>query len=342
MTKTVAKVRKLATVIPIVYLLLVLTIFQSQAQEPVVASWETDAPPEGGWTVGDPIPLRLRVTYPADSDVTLPELPAQWGPFEVRDQKLLEPSKNDSGHITAVREATVTLWSPGEHKTPPFAIHHREADDRLREVPVPPLAITVASVLTEDDAEKHDLKPQASLPRPPIWPWLLAAILVAMLLFLAIQRLLPRLRQRRSAGLEDVEPVDDRFPEEIAYEELERVAALDLPAQGEFKRHYTLVTDCVRNYLEGIYRIPAIDRTTGELMLALRKARLGGEMLPSLRALLEEADLVKFAKLRPSIERARDAVVQARHLVDITKPDRTATDDEIEEPVTNYALRNTQ
>jgi hypothetical protein len=163
-----------------------------------------------------------------------------------------------------------------------------------------------------------------------------------MLLFLAIQRLLPRLRQRRSAGLEDVEPVDDRFPEEIAYEELERVAALDLPAQGEFKRHYTLVTDCVRNYLEGIYRIPAIDRTTGELMLALRKARLGGEMLPSLRALLEEADLVKFAKLRPSIERARDAVVQARRLVDITKPDRAILDDETQEPVTNHASRITQ
>jgi hypothetical protein len=68
----------------------------------------------------------------------------------------------------------------------------------------------------------------------------------------------------------------------------------------------------------------------------LRKARLGGEMIPSLRSLLEEADLVKFAKLRPSIERARDAVVQARHLVDITKPDRTATDDEAQEPITHH------
>ena len=171
-------------------------------------------------------------------------------------------------------------------------------------------------------------------------------MLVAFLLFLAGRELQQRWRQRHTAGPEVIEPVDDRFPEEIAYEELERVAALDLPAQSEFKRHYTLVTDCVRTYLEGIYRIPAMDRTTGELMFALRKARLGGEMIPSLRTLLEEADLVKFAKLAPSVERARAAITQARHLIDITKPDRTPTD-EAQEPSTHHAkqpkvARNTQ
>ena len=333
---------KPATFTLFVYLLLALVGVRSHAQESVVAIWEIDAPPEGGWTVGDPIPLRLRVTYPTDFDVTLPELPAQWGPFEVRDQKLLGPSQNDSGHITVVRKATVTLWSPGAHETPPFAIHHRETDGKLREAPVPPLSITVASVLTEDDVEKHDLKPQASLPRPPVWPWLLAAMLAAFVLFLTARELQQRLRRRHAAGPEATEPVDDRLPEEIAYEELERVAALDLPAQSEFKRHYTLVTDCVRTYLEGLYRIPAMDRTTGELMLALRKARLGGETIPSLRALLEEADLVKFAKLAPSVERARAAVAQARRLIDITKPNRAAADDEEKEPITHYALRNTQ
>jgi hypothetical protein len=127
MTKTVTRVGKLVAVIPIVYLLFVLITFQAQAQEPITASWETDAPPEAGWTVGDPIPLRLRVTYPADFDVTLPELPAQWGPFEVREQTLLDTVQNDSGAVTAVREVKVTLWAPGEYETPPLTIHYRYA-----------------------------------------------------------------------------------------------------------------------------------------------------------------------------------------------------------------------
>ena len=45
--------------------------------------WEVAPQPEEGWTVGDPISLRLRVTAPVGADVRVPELPTQWGPFEV-------------------------------------------------------------------------------------------------------------------------------------------------------------------------------------------------------------------------------------------------------------------
>ncbi len=298
--------------------------------------------------MGDPIPLRLHATYPADWKVTLPELstgsslPAQWGPFEVREQTLLDPVVQNNGSVVTVREATVVLWSPGEHETPSFAVHYRDAGGELREVFVRPLSINIASVLPESDSgkvEKHDLKPQASLPRPPVWPWLLLGILVAALLYYAAEQLLPRLRRRKEAELEAVEPVDDRPPEIIAYEELDRITTLDLPAQGEFKHHYTLVTDCVRTYIEGIYQIPAMDRTTGELTNALRSARIMGEPVSLIRPLLEKADLVKFAKLRPSLEQADDTVAQARHLVDITKPDRTPVGDE---PITEHGTLNTQ
>jgi hypothetical protein len=329
--------KKPATLILLAHLLLLFpAVFSSQAQEPVVAFWETDPPPEGSWTVGDPISLRLRVTYPADLQISLPEMPEQWGPFEVREQALLDPVVQDNGTIVAVREATVVLWAPGEHETPPFAVHYRDAGDELHEVFAPPLSITIASVLPESDGdqgdiEKHDLKPQATLPRPPVWPWLLLGILVAALLYYIAQRLLPRLRRRKEAELEAAEPVDDRPPEIIAYEELDRITALNLPTQGEFKRHYTLVTDCVRTYIEGIYHVPAMDRTTGELMTSLRllrSAQVTGEPISLLRSLLEESDLVKFAKFCPTIEQAHAAVIQAHHMVDITKPDRTLADDE--------------
>ncbi|MCP4542336.1 MAG: hypothetical protein GY832_34880 [Chloroflexi bacterium] len=333
--------KKLIVLVLLIHILLLAC--PSQAQEPVVVFWETDPPPDGNWTVGDPIPLRLRATYPADWKVTLPELstgstlPAQWGPVEVREQTLLDPIVQDNGAAVVVREATVILWSPGEHETPPFAIHYRDAGGELGEVFVRPLSINIASVLPESDGdqkasiEKHDLKPQASLPRPPVWPWLLLGIFVAALLYYAAERLLPRLRRRKEAELEALEPVDDRPPEIIAYEELDRITTLDLPAQNEFKRHYTLVTDCVRAYIEGVYQIPAMDRTTGELTNALRSARITGEPVSLIRPLLEKADLVKFAKLKPSVKQADTTVTQARYLVDITKPERTPDDDQAQE-----------
>jgi len=251
-----------------------------------------DLPPDGGWAVGDSIPLSLRVTYPAGTEVTLPELPEQWGAFEVWAQALLDPISNDDGTLTVVREAEVTLWALGEYQTPPFTVHHRDAAGELHEVSAPPLSVTVVSVLTEDDQDKRDLKQQASLPAPPLWPWLVVGVLVAAPLFFAVRWLLRRWRQRQRGAVEAIEPANHRLPEAVAYDELDRITTLDLPAQGELKRHYTLVTACVRTYIEGIYDIPAMDRTTSELMTELRRVWVDGEPVTLLRSLLEEANLV--------------------------------------------------
>jgi hypothetical protein len=207
-------------------------------------------------------------------------------------------------------------------------------------VSVVPLSITIASVLTEDDLEKRDLKPQASLPKLPVWPWLLLGVLVAALLFFVARWLLLRWRRRSEVESEAGEPVDDRFPEVIAHDELDRIAVLDLPTRGAFKRHYTLVADCLRTYLEGVYDIPAMDRTTGELTTMLRRVWVAGDAFTPLRTLLEEADLVKFAKSRPSVERARAIIVQARHIVDVTKPDRIVTNDGAQAPAAQHGVHN--
>lgn len=286
--------------------------------EPVVTEWTVAEAPAGGWTVGDRIPLRLSATYPAGVEVVLPELPAQWESFEVLEQRLLAPVEKEQGRLTAVREATVTLWGPGDYQMPSFAVRYREADDQLYEYTVPPLTITVVSVLSAGDTQKKDLKPQVSLTGPPLWPWIVGALSLAVLMGVVGWLLLTRLRRRARPALAPGMPLDTRSPEEIAHQELDRITALDLPVLGELKRHYTLVADCIRTYVEGRYHIPALDRTTSELATAMRRSRVDRGQVALLRDLLAEADLVKFAKLRPPTEQARNAVAQARHIVDTT------------------------
>ena len=121
-----------------------------------------------------------------------------------------------------------------------------------------------------------------------------------------------------------MEPMEDRPPEMIAYHELDRIDALNLPAAGEYKHHYTLVTACLRIYIERICGFPAMDRTTSELVTGLRRTSMKGESIALLHGLLEEANLVKFAKYYPSINDSRRAVSRAREFVDLTRPDRAA------------------
>ena len=323
----VHKTRLLLTLAVIAAFLLVPWSVRSQESKAAVSAvWEVSAQAEDAWTVGDVIPLQLRVVHPADLSVTLPELPASWGPFEVSEQSLAEPVGGEEGSVTSILAVSAIPWSPGDHETPPTTLLFKDSEGAVQESAATPIVISAQSVLNEDDLEKRDLKPQASLPRPPIWPWVAAGIAAAALLTLGIRRLVRWHRARSGTGDMVTLPVDARFPEEIAYEELARIEALDLPAQRQFKRYYTLVTDCVRVYIEGIYEVPAMDRTTREVLLDVRGAGLDGSGTRLLRTLLEEADLVKFAKLVPSIDSARSAVGQVRRFVDITRPIREEAD----------------
>jgi hypothetical protein len=99
-----------------------------------------------------------------------------------------------------------------------------------------------------------------------------------------------------------------------------------LVEQGRFKEHYTLTADCLRRYAEGIYGIPAMDRTTEEFYAALRWARVDGQQVRLFKDFLDESDLVKFAKYVPPVEEAQEAVPRARYIVDVTKPKRVEED----------------
>jgi len=295
----------------------------ARAQPPVQVEWERGNPsppsPEvDALTVGDQFTLRLKATYPAEGDVALPALPREWGPFEVLDQRALPTVENQDGTRTATREATVTLWAPGEFQTPALAVRYRTGDD-AQEITVPPLTITVASVLSGDETEKRDLKPQARLPHPFPWLWVLGGTLLTSLLGAWGWLWYTRWRRSPDAFAAPV-IVDPHPPEEIAHEELDRIAALDLPGQGDLKGHYTLVADCMRHYVQDRYHLPALDRTTWELMTVMRRASIERGPTVRLCELLEEADLVKFAKARPAVDQARDAVRRARHFVTVTTP----------------------
>ena len=114
--------------------------------------------------------------------------------------------------------------------------------------------------------------------------------------------------------------LDTRSPYQIAMEKLEQIDALNLPTQRRFKEHYTLVSDCVRGYLEGEYRVFALERTTDELRSNLRSTILSTGQTKRVLDLLQESDLVKFTKLSPDVESAQQMTHMARVLIDEIRP----------------------
>jgi hypothetical protein len=278
-------------------------------------------------TVGDRIVYTVRAEHDKDLVVDFPQLASAWGDFEVLSQRPLQPGKGSQGRVITGKEYVITAFTVGEHTTSPLRVSYLDRQGQTQEIETDPIRITVASVLTGTEGvtstlDIRDLKPQAELPRD--WSWLLWAGLTGLVLALAILALLWFLarRRKRARAVAPTAVVDLRPPEKIAYKELERIAGLQLVEQGRFKEHYTLTADCLRRYAEGIYGIPAIDRTTEEFYAALRRARVDGQQVRLFKDLLDESDLVKFAKYLPPVEEAQETVPRAWHIVDVTKPER--------------------
>ena len=90
--------------------------------------------------------------------------------------------------------------------------------------------------------------------------------------------------------------------------------------KGQEKTYYTELTEILRQYLEGRFGINAMEMTTPQIKRAVR-ATVPAEAAPGLmNEVLEMADYVKFAKMRPLPEDNVRAFEQAIKFVENTRP----------------------
>ena len=269
---------------------------------------------DGEYTVGDPLPLVLSVTHPAGYQVILPQLESNWGDFLIHSQSAGTTTTNPDGSQTTSQLIDARLFSPGTFNSPPLTITVSDGAGLLTEITTEPISVDIASVLVEGDSELRDIKPQAALPYVNYLPWVAGFGLLAFA-FAGAYFLYRRRRSQLSLAA-----VDNRLPHEVALDELDRVGSLELPHTGRFKEHYTLVSDCIRVYMEKTYQFPVIERTTGEIKANLKRTKVSNDVANQFLNLLDESDLVKFSKFTPDVTSAQQMLIQGREIVELTKP----------------------
>lgn len=101
-----------------------------------------------------------------------------------------------------------------------------------------------------------------------------------------------------SAPTPEAEP--EALPHIRAFQQLDALHQARLWQAGKVKTYHSALSDIFRTYLEGRYQIPAMEETTDEILDALRNRGLPANILTEIEPTLRMADLVKFAKHRPS------------------------------------------
>ena len=302
-------------------------VAQEESQSGVRVSFAAD---RTSLTVGDIVTLTLEVIHPADHVVVVPRLGPEWGSFEVKSQTPAQTESNLDGTETTRQRIEVTLFAPGTFETPGLPLSVRGPEGGVEQVFPSPVRLTVNSVLSGSDEALKDIRPPSDLSPPSsIVPGALAVAVLAVVAALAAGW---RLAHRRLQGLKEqtVSVTDTRTPWEAALQEIDRIERLDLPADGRFKEHYTLVAGVTKAYLRATFledssSMEATEMTTDEIVTALNQSPLDRKNARLVAELLLEADFVRFSSYPPPVSQAHDALLLARDIVERTKPVEEAT-----------------
>lgn len=278
-------------------------------------------------TVGDPFLYRVTVKSPANSAIEWPESGTPPEGFDLLSFEHAGPLSGPGGANIDLLRYELTLYRTGEHSIPPFSLKCVLSDGTEISAESEAIPFSVVSVIDDDASDIRDLKSPVGIPGGAPWYyWLiagLALLAVAAAVFLYIRR------RRNREDPQGTVPAIERPPEEIALEELERLALKEWLTQGRVKAHYSALSEILRRYLSGRYGIAAMEYTTSELLAALNARQVGHEESRVVRELFEECDMVKFARFTPKSHRQSLSLREGREIVERTRPPEVS---EVTEP----------
>jgi hypothetical protein len=148
---------------------------------------------------------------------------------------------------------------------------------------------------------------------PNWWPTLavVLAILLPALWWL-------RQKMRRPTRSRTAFPIPPEPPHRRALRRLDALAASDMLPRGAFASFYVEGSHTLREYVQGRFRVPALDWTSAELIERMKEAGYRPEDIQFMAPLLGEADTVKFAGDRPSDHGATRWLEEIRDFVEHT------------------------
>jgi hypothetical protein len=185
--------------------------------------------------------------------------------------------------------------------------------------------INVATVAV--DTTKQKMFPIKAIQSEPLVyddfkPYIIWVVLAILLIGLFIYYL----KNRKKPEIKEVEIINTLPPFEEALEKLQELDNKLLWQNNEIKKYYSELTEIVRVFIEKELEIPALEITTHELVSLLsdynnpKNIKPAKETIRKLNALLQEADLVKFAKSTPLSHEIEEDRRDAEKVLNDLKP----------------------
>jgi hypothetical protein len=251
--------------------------------------------------IGDQINFSITIDQPSDMKLSIPFFKDSLSrKIEILSGPSIDTATINGNKIRITEKYRITSFDSGFYMIDPVYAEITDSNGLKRFYSDYSILEVARVKLTPPDtsAKIFDITApyRAPLTLGEILPWLLIALLTAVIIWL-ILRLIKRFKKTRK---EIIEPAFKEPAHVIAFRELENLQNEKLWQNGETKKYYTRLTEIIRQYLENRFRVYSLELTTSETLEALvRTGFKKNESYNKLKSVLTAADLVKFAKYKP-------------------------------------------
>jgi hypothetical protein len=274
---------------------------------------------------GETFSYTLSVIEEGEADVPFRLVPPDFSGFNVTGEYSSQSTRIINNKARTVNEEEFRLSSdlPGDHLIPPAkAIVADPKTGKESEIKSNPVTVKITEhgpgVLKGLQQDIRDIKgPMSFLERLKLF-FYIATALVVLGFLLVVALIVYMARRRRAAGGKVKGP---EMPAQAPVmtgpkdDALKALDAAEVLKSLDAKVFYSVISEAIRRYLRAAYSIPATEATTAEIMEAVKSSTLADSAIDGLRKVLEEADLVKFAKYEPTEEEKTRYLEKARTLV---------------------------
>ena len=274
--------------------------------------------PSQGIAVGDVVTLKLEAVVPAGVDVAVPE--QSLAPFEMLDRRAHSEPQGDRTRFSF--ELDLLALDAGSLTIPSLRVRVVGPKGELGETRTEARTIQVKSLIgNEPNAQpKAASAPVTVIEDDYTLAWVLGSLLAVALVALTTL-LVSRYLARRPKVLPP--PPPPRPAWELALEKLEQLKRRQesLIAADRGEEFVEGVSGALREYLGRRYGFDGLESTTDEIVRTLEKLRPFKLSLSGVSLLLEQCDLVKFARAQPDAAQCDDLWNGAIGLVRATTPE---------------------
>lgn len=251
--------------------------------------------------IGDQLDLQLSARFnPQTHRIQWADPADTFNHFEVLKKGTTDTTRQNQ-LLQVTRHYTITSFDSGQWEIPALdcMVQPLQGDTpfTLQSNPLLVQVQTIAVDTSQPFKGIMAIRP-AALPSSLLLKYILYAVAGLLLLAFIIWYIIKTIRKNKRRL--PAAPMQKLQPHEKALQQLVETEKKAMWQKGDEKLYYTTITDTLRTYLEEQFGIDCFEKTSAEIIQQVKRQRILNPYRQVLRELFQLADLVKFAKAKPT------------------------------------------